>query len=465
MEPRPGRRSRQEESVVDLNAVMAGRLETARRRSLDLLAPVPDDGLVRQHSPLMSPLVWDLAHVGNYEEQWLLRALGGPAVGQQWDSVYDAFRHPRRDRPSLPMMGPAEARDYVAVVRGRVLDLLERLDLDDGPPKAVHRSPAAGEPPSQSAPPPAAELVPGAFVHGMVVQHEHQHIETMLATLNLAQAPDWLPSAQAAPTGAPVAGEVLVDGGPFVMGTDAEPWAYDNERPAHVVELAPFWIDAAPVTNGDYLAFVDFGGYHDPRWWSTAGWDWRQESGLAHPGGWSREGTATWSVNRFGRRHDLVLDEPVEHVCWHEAEAYARWCGKRLPTEAEWEKAASWGPDGHKRPYPWGDDEPTPARANLGQHHLGPAPVGAYPTGVSPWGCHQMIGDVWEWTASDFLSHPGFTSFPYREYSEVFYGPEYKVLRGGSWATHPTAVRTTFRNWDYPIRRQIFAGFRCARDA
>ncbi len=451
---------------MELNTLMADRLEAARRRSLDLLAPVPDDGLVRQHSPLMSPLVWDLAHVGNYEEQWLLRALGGRAVGERWDSVYDAFRHPRRDRPSLPMMGPAEARSYVAVVRGEVLDLLERLPLDSTPaPTTVHRARADGSSPSQSHPPPATELVPGAFVHGMVVQHEHQHIETMLATLNLAQVPDWQPAAPDSPSGVGVSGEVLVDGGPFVMGTDAEPWAYDNERPAHVVDLAAFRIDAAPVTNGDYLSFVESRGYHDPRWWSPAGWAWREESGLTHPGGWSREGPGSWSQTRFGCRQDLVLAEPVEHVCWYEADAFARWCGKRLPTEAEWEKAASWGPDGRKRAYPWGGDEPTPARANLGQRHLGPAPVGAYPGGTSPWGCHQMIGDVWEWTASDFLPHPGFASFPYREYSEVFYGHQYKVLRGGSWATHPTAVRTTFRNWDYPIRRQIFSGFRCARDA
>jgi iron(II)-dependent oxidoreductase len=156
----------------------------------------------------------------------------------------------------------------------------------------------------------------------------------------------------------------------------------------------------------------------------------------------------------------------VQHVCWYEADAYARWSGKRLPTEAEWEKAASWdAPAGRKRRYPWGDESPDHDRANLGQRRFGPDPVGSHPRGVSAYGCHQMLGDVWEWTASDFEPYPGFVSFPYREYSEVFFGPEYKVLRGGSWATHPRAVRSTFRNWDYPIRRQIFAGFRCARDA
>jgi iron(II)-dependent oxidoreductase len=158
--------------------------------------------------------------------------------------------------------------------------------------------------------------------------------------------------------------------------------------------------------------------------------------------------------------------EPVQHVCWYEADAFARWAGKRLPTEAEWEKAASWTSSGEKRRYPWGDEEPTAALANLStSSRFSPAPAGSFAAGESPSGCRQMIGDVWEWTASDFSAYPGFRSFPYREYSEVFFGSEYKVLRGGSWATHPAAVRNTFRNWDYPIRRQIFSGFRCARDA
>jgi iron(II)-dependent oxidoreductase len=259
--------------------------------------------------------------------------------------------------------------------------------------------------------------------------------------------------------------EVLVEGGPFTLGTSDEAWAYDNERPAHTVDLAPFFIDTTPVTNGAFLAFVDDGGYADRRWWTAPGWKWRQQAGLEHPEFWRREGEGAWSRLRFGYVEPLPPAEPVQHVCWYEADAFARWAGKRLPTEAEWEKAASWTRDGRKLRYPWGDAPPTDTTANLSQRHFGPAPVGAYPAGVSPWGCHQMVGDVWEWTSSDFRPYPEFASFPYREYSEVFWGSDYKVLRGGSWATHPSAIRATFRNWDYPIRRQIFSGFRCARDA
>jgi gamma-glutamyl hercynylcysteine S-oxide synthase len=430
---------------MDLRERIASDLESARRRSLGLLAPLPDEQLVLQHSKLMSPLAWDLAHVGNYEEQWLLRAVAGlPSTCQEYDDIYNPFLHPRRSRSRLGMLPPPEARSYVATVRSQVLDVLEQVELD-----------------------PTQELLDRGFVYGMVVQHEHQHDETMLASLQLmGSAPETMGSPVTAVPAADglLPEEVRVDGGCFVMGTDLEPWAYDNERPAHEVDLPPFFIDTTPVTNAAYVGFIADNGYGDPTWWTADGWAWRQEADLEHPQFWEREGDS-WCRVRFGQREPLPLGEPVQHVCWYEAEAYARWAGKRLPTEAEWEKAASWEPTGAKRRYPWGDDEPTPTLANLEQHRLGPSPAGAYPHGASPWGCRQMVGDVWEWTSSDFHAYPGFASFPYREYSEVFYGSEYKVLRGGSWATHGSAVRTTFRNWDYPIRRQIFCGFRCARDA
>ncbi|MGI8758873.1 MAG: ergothioneine biosynthesis protein EgtB [Acidimicrobiales bacterium] len=426
---------------------LATELDRARRRSLDLLEPLSEADLVRQHSPLMSPLNWDLAHVGNFEDLWLVRALGDEAVGAAYDDLYDAFRNPRADRPSLPLLDPAGARSYLATVRGRALDRLERAELD-----------------------PASPLLDGAFVYGMVLQHEHQHDETMLATMQLMAAPGYRPTTPAplpAPSerSAPVAGEVLVDGGPFVMGTDTEVWAYDNERPGHVVDLPPFWIDTSATTNARWLEFVEDGGYQDSRWWSEPGWAWRTEAGAEHPAFWQRHGPASWARERFGWQEELPPDEPVQHVCWYEADAYARWRDQRLPTEAEWEKAASWGPSGTKCRYPWGNAAPTPGQANLGQHHFGPTPAGTHPAAASPWGCHQMLGDVWEWTSSDFSPYPGFRAFPYREYSDVFWGPEYKVLRGASWATSPWVARTTFRNWDYPVRRQIFAGVRCARDA
>jgi iron(II)-dependent oxidoreductase len=398
----------------------------------------------------MSPLIWDLAHVANYEELWLLRALAGvPAVRPDLDHVYDAFRHPRSSRSELPLLGPVEARSYASGIRERVVELLDRLDL------ATDAS---------------SPLLANAFAHGMVIQHEHQHDETMLATLQLMAAPGYRPLAPVppsppSPAGPATADEVLIDGGAFLMGTDTDVWALDNERPAHEVEVAPFWIDRFPVTNGAFAEFIADGGYARPAWWTPEGWAWRQTAGLEHPQFWAGDGAAGWARTRFGWTEPVPPLEPVQHVCWYEADAFARWAGRRLPTETEWEKAASWGPDGRKRRWPWGDEEPTAAHANLGQRHFGPAPVGAYPRGAASWGVEQMVGDVWEWTASEFAPHPGFRSFPYREYSEVFYGPEYKVLRGGSWATDPVIARATFRNWDFPIRRQIFAGFRCARDA
>jgi len=401
----------------------------------------------------MSPLVWDLAHIGNFEELWLLRQVAGaPAIDPGLDDMYDAFRHPRSNRPALPLLGPADARRYVADVRSRVVDVLATADLD-----------GASRPDD-----PQRRLLTDGYVYAMVVQHEHQHDETMLATLQLMGPPGYRPISAPTPAGAvgaAVPAEVEVPAGPFTMGTDDHVWAYDNERPAHVVDIAAFRIDTVPVTNRAYVEFIEDGGYDAPRWWGEAGWAWRQTQDLRHPEFWRAEGGGRWSRDRFGWREDLPLDEPVQHVCWHEADAFARWAGKRLPTEAEWEKAASWTADGGTRRWPWGDKAPDATIANLDGRHYGPASAGAYPDGASAIGCRQMIGDVWEWTSSDFGPYPGYSSFPYPEYSEVFFGSGYKVLRGGSWATSALAIRPTFRNWDHPIRRQIFAGFRCARGA
>jgi iron(II)-dependent oxidoreductase len=366
---------------------------------------------------------------------------GREPVRPDIDELYDAFRHARSARPGLPLLRPGEARAYAATVRDKVFDLLDSVPL-------------AGRP-----------LVTGGFAFGMIVQHEQQHDETMLATLQLRVGSPVL-SAPPPPTAStlPATAEVLIPAGPFTMGTSTDPWALDNERPAHVVDVPAFVIDSAPVTNARFATFIADGGYDQPRWWSAEGWQHRVEADLSAPMHWRRDGDG-WAYTRFGRTDALVPDEPVVHVCFHEARAYASWAGKRLPTEAEWEKAARFDPaTGRSRRYPWGDAEPDARLANLGQRHLAPAPVGAYPAGASPLGVHQLIGDVWEWVDSDFSAYPGFTAFPYQEYSEVFFGPAYKMLRGGSFGTDAAACRGTFRNWDLPIRRQIFSGFRCARD-
>ncbi|KMS86783.1 ergothioneine biosynthesis protein EgtB [Prauserella rugosa] len=425
----------------DIRVRAAAALERARTRTA-ALTDIDDDELTRQHSRLMSPLVWDLAHVGSQEEIWLVRDVGGrEPLRPDIDELYDAFRHARADRPALPLLGPAEARAYVDQVRRKALDTLE------------------------SAPMEGRRLTESAFAFGMIAQHEQQHDETMLATHQLRRGEPLL-HAPAPPVrrAGPAPEEVVVPAGRFVMGTSAEPWALDNERPAHEVFVDGFAIDTFPVTCDRYAAFVDAGGYRDPRWWSTEGWDYITAHGITAPRFWRFDGGRWWR-RRFGVYEPVPDDEPVLHVSFHEAEAYAAWAGRRLPTEAEWEKAARHDPaTGRSRRYPWGDDEPGPDHANLGQRHLRPAPVGAYPAGASPLGVHQLIGDVWEWTSSDFAGYPGFQAFPYAEYSEVFFGGRYKVLRGGSFGTDPVAIRGTFRNWDFPIRRQIFTGFRCARD-
>ena len=326
-------------SPTELEAV----LEHARTRTEALLEPLDEEQLTRQVSPLQSPLVWDLAHIGYFEELWLLRNRDGGR--SELDELYDSFAHGRAERGTLPILGPAEARAYVGSVREQVLARLPELAPDD-------------------------------FLVGMVAQHELQHVETMTQTLALAglAGADGLPGVEAG-------GDVFVPGGPFTLGSD-EPWAYDNERPAHVVDLPGFRIDRALVTNAEYAEF-------------------------APPPSPGRD------------------DEPVQHVSFHDAEAYARWAGKRLPTEPEWEKAAKL----------FGDE------------------------------LEHARGAVWQWTSSVFDGYPGFRAFPYAGYSEAFFGNGYRVLRGGSWVTDPLVARPTFRNWDLPERRQIFSGIRCASDA
>jgi gamma-glutamyl hercynylcysteine S-oxide synthase len=421
-------------------------LEEARERTLALLRPLDEAELRAQHDPLMSPVIWDLGHIAHFEELWLGRNLDGEIEFSEMPGLFNPFDHPRRERGELPLPSLANTLALLHDVRDRVFERLERRGLDESRP-----------------------LERDGYVYRMVAQHEYQHNETILQTLQLKRgAPYRAPRAWATPVAAsPLDPGAMVrfPGGDVAVGTEDRSAAYDNERPRHTVTLSPFLIDVAPVTNAAYAAFMADRGYRRPEFWSDAGRAWVAESAAEAPRYWSG-GEGAWTTRVMDIEREMQPDHPVCHVCQYEAEAFARWAGKRLPTEMEWETAASWTPEhGAKRDFPWGNEPPPDhERANVDQLAFATAPIGAYPASVSPMGCHGLIGDVWEWTSSDFLPWPGFSAFPYPEYSAPFFGSEYKVLRGGSWATRPGAIRNTFRNWDYPVRRQIFSGFRCARD-
>ncbi|HEY2747030.1 MAG TPA: SUMF1/EgtB/PvdO family nonheme iron enzyme, partial [Polyangia bacterium] len=346
-----------------------------------------DIELTTAHNPLMGPLVWDLAHVGQQEDFWVLRG-GDPARDSvlpcDVDQLYDAFLHPRPERPSLPLLSAPESRRFIAEVRDRILDRIDRTD--------------------------------DLFAYGMIVQHEQQHDEPMLATHQLRSGVPLLGRGSELPPGRDtVHDSVLVEAGEFVLGVDAaaEPWSLDNERPAHRVDVPAFRIARFPVTNAEWAGFIADGGYGNPQWWSPAGWQNRLDTGLERPQFWSTDGSRA----RFGYVEEIPPDEPVQHITFYEAEAYAAWAGARLPTEVEWEKACAWDPaTSCRRRWPWGDAEPTADRANLGGDALRPAPVGAYPSGASAYGVEQLIGDVWEWTSSHLTPWPGFQPMIYDNY-------------------------------------------------
>ncbi len=419
-------------------------LHEARRRTFALVASVSDDDLERVHSPLMSPLVWDLAHIAAYEDLWLAHRFGErPLLREDLAAMYDAFETPRAVRGDLPLLNAAQARDYLDDVRERTLEVIDERGVGDG------------------------------VVHEMVLRHEHQHDETMLQTLMLARLAGYELAGRRTmpPSPSPThTGLELIDipAGDCTIGADGRGFAYDNERPRHSTNVHRYLIGRTAVTNASYLKFVQDGGYQRREWWSDEGWAWKEECDISRPGGWTADLTAEW---RLGGVEPLHPDRPVVHVSWFEADAFARAHGARLPTEIEWEKAATWDEvtdPAHPRArrYPWGNRKPAPGQhANLDQRGCGTAPAGAYPDGASPYGCLGMIGDTWEWTSSGFDGYAGFVAHPYREYSEVFFGGDYRVLRGGSWATRTRVATPTFRNWDHPQRRQIFSGFRIARDA
>ena len=370
--PRPGVTERDEAEWSGAPDRVVEELEAVRGRTLRLVSHLATADLERQIDPIMSPLVWDLGHIAAYEDLWLVsRHAGRELLRPDLTALYDAFETPRAVRGDLPLLRHAEALAYLDAVRGRTLAAIASHGIDP-------------------------------LVHEMVLRHELQHTETMRQTMALGGL---LPSGEPGLPAVSSDGEewLELEAGSFLLGAPDEGFAYDNERPRHVLELAAFAVARRPVTNEAFLRFVADGGYVERRWWSETGWHWRQEHDVEPPA------SAATADPRA----------PVCHVSWYEAEALARRHGARLPTEAEWERAA---------------------------------------------GRLDAVRLVWEWTADVFTGYPGFRAAPYRQYSEVFFDRGYRVLRGGSWATDPRVATRTVRNWDLPARRQLFAGVRLARD-
>lgn len=406
-------------------------LARTRERTLALAAALPDADLERQIDPLMSPLVWDLAHIAAYEDLWLVhRHADEPLLRADLAATYDAFETPRAVRGDIELLDARGAREYLADVRERALAAAVSHGVDP-------------------------------VIHELVLQHEQQHVETMLQTLALARLDGFDPPFRTTPPPGPGPGLhtglefVDVPGGEIELGAGPGRFSYDNERPRHPVTVAPFRIARTPVTNATWLSFTEGGGYVHREWWSDEAWAWKEQWDITGPLHWARRPDGSWCEHTACGPRDLDPDHPVCHVSWFEAAAFARAHGARLPTEAEWEAAATWARlDG------WPGD----GAAHVGQDAFATAPVGAFGAGAADCGALDLIGNVWEWTSSAFDGYPGFAAHPYREYSEVFFGGGYRVLRGGSWATQARVATSTFRNWDLPQRRQIFAGVRLATD-
>ncbi len=408
----------------------------ARRRTLELIDDLSDAQLLGPHLAIVNPPLWEIGHLAWFQEKWLLRRGGEPSLRADADALYDSAEVAHSTRWGLPL---PSRRDTIAYMR-QVLDrVAEKL---------------GGGPLSEE----------DDYFSRLATFHEDMHGEAFAYTRQTHgyPRPRLAGAGQGGADGAgPLPGDVAVPGGRFLLGArPGEPFVFDNEQWAHPVELRPFAVARAPVTQAEFAAFVEEDGYARHELWSAAGWDWREEAGALHPVYWKREGPGRWLRRDFDRWLPLEPHRPVLHVSWYEAEAYCRWAGRRLPTEAEWEAAASGLAE--KRRFPWGDTPPSTERANLDGAALGCGDVAACPAGESPYGCRQMIGNVWEWTADDFLPYPGFEAGPYREYSEPWFG-DHKVLRGGCWVTRGRLLRNTWRNFYKPDRRDVWAGFRtCA---
>jgi gamma-glutamyl hercynylcysteine S-oxide synthase len=399
----------------------------ARRRLLELVVDLDDAQWMGPHLPIVNPIRWEIAHVAWFQERWVLRhALAEPPLREDGDALYDSSHVPHDTRWDLPLPDRRETLAYLERTLARTLAARARSKDD--------------------------------YFFELALAHEDMHAEAIAYTRQtLAYAEPALAIERAAIERAgPWPGDVTVPGGTLRLGApEGTSFVFDNEKWAHPVEVLPFRIARAPVTNAMFAEMVAAGGYRDRRLWSEAGWAWRTRVGAERPVYWNEDG----SMRRYDRIVDVPPHEPIVHVSWFEAEAFCAFADRRLPTEAEWEFAAG---GLEKRRFPWGDSPPTPRVANVDMRARGPIDVAALPDGDSPFGCRQMIGNVWEWTATDFAPYPGFVIDPYADYSAPWFGT-HKVLRGGCWATRGRLLRNTWRNFYPPDRRDVLAGFRtCA---
>ena len=427
---------------------MARLMRESRRETEALFKLVKSEAdLRRPPAEGFRPILWHLGHVGAFEGYWVLqRAKGDPTISPAYDVTFDPIKTPRDDSTNLPAI--AEIESYLARVREGVFEFLKSSGSNSHP------------------------LVRDGYLFHMVLEHEYQHQETLayllqLLDTRLKDGSDLKFPVSNFKSMDRVGGEMVqVPGGPFELGSRGYPFAYDNEQPPHIVELPGFRIDRYPVNNSEYEQFIEANGYDTRSLWSDEGWAWKEENRIQCPLYWSRAGgQSSWVVREMFAEIPAPPDHPVTGVSWHEASAYARFVGKRLPTEAEWEKAASWDPETRsKRRFSWGDEPATARLANFANHNWSTTPVTAFPAGRSAYGCFDMTGNVWEWTSSVFVPYPGFEAYPYREYSELWFDGDHRVLKGGSWVTREPLLRASFRNFFRPQFRAAFAGFRCAAD-
>jgi len=407
-------------------------LSDARQRTRNLTGDLEGQQLFGPKRAIVNPVLWELGHVAWFQERWCLRLRPDESLAASLlegsDALYDSAKVAHDARWDLPLPTLEETLDF----QGRVLErVLARLEREPDDPWFLY------------------------FVQ-LAIFHEDMHAEAFHYTRQTLGYADPLRNATRSRGGETEAprGDAEVAGGTYLIGASRNSgFHFDNEKWAHPVKVAPFRIARVPVTNREFLEFVRDGGYRRREWWSPEGWECKREASA--PRYW-RERDGQWFERRFSEWVPLQPDLPVMHVDWHEANAYCRHAGRRLPSEAEWEIVASLEGAGRKRRFPWGDSGDDSC-ANL--TGAGRVPVDWFPSGDSFGGCRQMIGNVWEWTSSTFAPYPGFVSDPYREYSEPWFGT-HKVLRGGSFATPLRLIANSWRNFYQPGRGDIFAGFR-----